>query len=62
MNDVQLASQQQQPTVSLCVELTTEQHNDLLLFLDANPNLSQDGAIVQGLRVLRAIERGKAIG
>jgi hypothetical protein len=60
MNDVQAS--QQQPTVSLFVELTTEQHNDLLLFLDANPNMSQDDAIVQGLRVLRAIERGKAIG
>jgi hypothetical protein len=60
MNDVQ--QQQQQPTVSLFVELTIAQHDELLLFLDANPNMSQDSAIVQGLRVLRAIERGKAIG
>jgi hypothetical protein len=60
MNDVQLASQQQQPTVSLFIEMPVEMHKALLLFLDSNPTMSQDSVIAKGLIAAGVVNREMA--
>jgi hypothetical protein len=57
MNDVQLASQQQQPTVSLFIEMPVGMHKALLDFLDSNPTMSQDDVFAKGLLAAGVINR-----